>query len=598
MNPLPMKNRPPDRRRPGMVLVVVVVVIALVSLGAYRFVLQQQAEHESARLEADRVQAVAVARSGQAALESVLRLSPAQREAYGGLYHNSWLAGGLVVDGSDAMRPGRFFIISPRLPSDDEADLPFPSAFADPGQAAASDDGPLAAADNFAEGMSPAPATSGSQLAVDAADLPLARLRNDSRGASFPPASGMSTGQANLTSPAASGSEPSDVSGTVRAGRTRYRFGCENESAKLNLASLLEWEKTYPGAARWALLQLPGMDEATADSILDWIDKDDQPREFGAENDFYQTLTPPYSPTNELPATLDSLLAVRGVTAGKLYGNEEDDTSFSGRRIPWCRLLTTASAERSCDFWGRDKILLNQGDLSALHGQLRERLDERIANFVIALRQMGPYEGNDVASADGFTADLTRPAAFDIESILDLLSAKVNVGTKDEPHLLGSPFGTAEHWHESFVWFCDTTTTSEQKILTGRVNLRYAAREVLAAIPAMDAVTLDAILAARQPIVASALTPNYSDPTWLVTQQIVNLERFRKLQPYLTMGGDLFQAQIIGSYGPNSPAHRALLMLDATETDTRQIYYVDLSRRGLPDSLREMWVSAFATNAD
>lgn len=76
------------------------------------------------------------------------------------------------------------------------------------------------------------------------------------------------------------------------------RFGLQNESAKLNPASLLRWEQASPGQGRLSLMQLPGVTEAIADAILDWIDADEQTREFGAETEYYQTLDRPYRAAN------------------------------------------------------------------------------------------------------------------------------------------------------------------------------------------------------------------------------------------------------------------------------------------------------------
>ncbi len=101
---------------------------------------------------------------------------------------------------------------------------------------------------------------------------------------------------------------------------SRWRFGYENESAKINLGRLLDRERREPGAAREALLNLPNMDDATADAILDWIDADDVTRDVGAEREYYQGLNPPRQPRNALPPCLEELLLVKGVTREKLFG--------------------------------------------------------------------------------------------------------------------------------------------------------------------------------------------------------------------------------------------------------------------------------------
>ncbi len=68
------------------------------------------------------------------------------------------------------------------------------------------------------------------------------------------------------------------------------------------------------------LMLIPGMTDEIADAILDWLDEDDDTRTFGAEADYYQSLATPYAPANGPMANLDELLMVRGVTPQLLYG--------------------------------------------------------------------------------------------------------------------------------------------------------------------------------------------------------------------------------------------------------------------------------------
>ncbi len=108
------------------------------------------------------------------------------------------------------------------------------------------------------------------------------------------------------------------------------RFGLQNESSKLNLASLMRWELASPGQGRTSLMQLPGMSEAIADAILDWIDPDEQTREFGAETEYYQTLDRPYRSANAIPRQLSELLFVKGVTRQLLMGTQQQFSDASG----------------------------------------------------------------------------------------------------------------------------------------------------------------------------------------------------------------------------------------------------------------------------
>ncbi len=110
------------------------------------------------------------------------------------------------------------------------------------------------------------------------------------------------------------------------------RYGLENESAKLNINSLLLADKTVENGGRQLLMALPGMTEDVADAILDWLDPDDEPREFGAELEYYTTLPTPYAPKNGPLETIEELLLVRGVTPELLFG--ADRRHRSGRDDP------------------------------------------------------------------------------------------------------------------------------------------------------------------------------------------------------------------------------------------------------------------------
>ena len=66
------------------------------------------------------------------------------------------------------------------------------------------------------------------------------------------------------------------------------RYGLEDESTRLNVNALVVVDQLQENAGRDLLLGLPGMTEDVADAILDWMDEDDEPREYGAESSYYQ----------------------------------------------------------------------------------------------------------------------------------------------------------------------------------------------------------------------------------------------------------------------------------------------------------------------
>lgn len=196
------------------------------------------------------------------------------------------------------------------------------------------------------------------------------------------------------------------------------RFGLMDESAKLNLNTLLD-RGLSDDELRDVLLTLPEMTVEIADAILDWLDEDEQPREFGAENEYYGTLDPPYAAKNGPLESLDELLLVRGVTPWLLYGedanrnglldaNENDadataplDDADSVLLKGWSADLTLFSREANLRSDGTPKINVNGDDLAALYDSLAEEFDEDTARFVVAYRIYGSNQQQGNSSGGG-----------------------------------------------------------------------------------------------------------------------------------------------------------------------------------------------------
>ena len=100
----------------------------------------------------------------------------------------------------------------------------------------------------------------------------------------------------------------------VELGGGLVSYSIKDEGAKLNLNKLaanesqlrLLLQTLFPDGADWT--------DGVVDSILDWVDADDAHRANGAEDDYYQTLEPPYTAKNAQFDTLNELKKVKGIT--------------------------------------------------------------------------------------------------------------------------------------------------------------------------------------------------------------------------------------------------------------------------------------------
>lgn len=283
----------------------------------------------------------------------------------------------------------------------------------------------------------------------------------------------------------------------------QIRLGLIDECAKLNVNTLALFDPE-DGTARNMLMALPNMTYEIADAILDWIDSDEDEREFGAESLSYTFVTPRNGPID----TLEELLLVTGVTPALLYGEDanrngildpqendgdvslpydnEDDVLDRG----WSAYLTVFSLEsnlrHSYERFGEERLNLNEPLLTELYDTLEEEYDSDVARFITAYRLYGPANsdddllsasttqnplngvgtGNVVTSGDTTTdamigrmaraasglmsggggaitrggLDLTTGSAFEIRSIYDLIDAEVDATVDGDQVTLVSPW--------------------------------------------------------------------------------------------------------------------------------------------------------------
>lgn len=184
------------------------------------------------------------------------------------------------------------------------------------------------------------------------------------------------------------------------SGESRYavRYGVTDESAKLNLNSLMRLDPTGDTLYK-ALLNLPNMTADIADAVVDYLDADDTARTAGAESSYYAGLSPPYQAKNGPLNSVDELLLVKGVTPQLLFGNdrnrngkldpgEDAGTDFSRG---WAEFLTVYGHELDTTFAGVPRIYLNDANLDAatLYGQLTAALPQGLADYIMATRLFG-----------------------------------------------------------------------------------------------------------------------------------------------------------------------------------------------------------------
>ncbi len=163
-------------------------------------------------------------------------------------------------------------------------------------------------------------------------------------------------------------------------------------NARLNINKLVDDTGKFVESYRDLWLRILGSGELLigdaepediVNSIKDWIDPDDEPTGFGAEEDYYVGLPKPYHCKNAPLATADELLLIKGITPQLYYG----DKNHVGLK----EIVTV---------YGSGKINLNVAP-AALIRVLSPEIDEDMVDELIRYRE-------DITHKD----DLSNPAWY------------------------------------------------------------------------------------------------------------------------------------------------------------------------------------------
>ena len=421
-----------------------------------------------------------------------------------------------------------------------------------------------------------------------------------------------------------------DTFGSTGEGRYQVRYGASDESAKLNINTLIQLDKAGT-VLHDALMKLPNMTEDIADAIVDWVDPDDTPRAAGAESETYLGLSNPYRAKNGPLNSVDELLFVRGITPQLLFGNdrnrngrldtgEADGSDFSRG---WSEFLTAYGREVDTDSYGVPRIDLNEEDLLTLNESLLVALGPEMASYIVMYRitgkvttvstatttesgsgssgssgtssSSGGSNGSSSTTVTYGTADDLAAAVEDslangaaakkkLNSVLTLVNTEMTLpkpagATASTPTLtIASPLNDPNKLKELLPVLLEMTTTRTTYEMTPRINVNTAPPEVLTALPGLAATDVEKILSVRAGLnPADAVTQTGA---WLVTDAGITASTFRKLERYVTGRSSTYRVQSVGYFGQGGPFARVEAVIDTANGTPRIVYFRDLTDLG------------------
>lgn len=262
-------------------------------------------------------------------------------------------------------------------------------------------------------------------------------------------------------------------------------------------------------ATREQLLALPDMTEDIADSILDWVDSDEDIRPGGAESGYYLNLDIGYWARNGAIRTDRELLRIKGITEGLFYGERELEL-LSADNEGWMHYLTCYSRELNQDSDGNRKININRADRETLitdlglsEGQAQWVLDNRpFRQFADMIGQTSTTTatassaGSSAFGQTGATGSTARSAASQTTGAASRqtqTSSGQATGQQQQEQPAAEPLDMA-----TVLELADKATLTNRRTLPGKVNLNTAGETVLTALFEDNRELAQNVIAARE----------------------------------------------------------------------------------------------------
>lgn len=400
------------------------------------------------------------------------------------------------------------------------------------------------------------------------------------------------------------------------------RYGLIDESSKLNINAIansgLEEDQEH-----LIMMRIPGMTDEAADSILDFIDTDTEPRTYSDGET---------STKNAACESLDELLLMTSVTPELLYGEDSNrngvldphendgvltyppDNEDGLLDLGFHAFFTIYAAESNLQQDGSERVNLNQALLTELYDELETEFGGEIALFITAFRLKGPVTPSPVAglgtvnifgniseeianaiskalvgSSDPGSVtragmDLSAGSSTAIVSLYELVNAQVIVEINGEETTLDSPWQTDASLATNLPTLLEKMSTTSAETINGRININQARKEVLLGIPGMPEDLPDQIAAAQvideQGNPLTEVLAKRATTGWLLIDGLVDLPTIQLLDQYICARGDVMTVQSVGCFDRGGATTRIEAVIDATLKPPTVIFRRDLTRLG------------------
>ena len=363
-----------------------------------------------------------------------------------------------------------------------------------------------------------------------------------------------------------------------------FRFGLTPESGKLHLNYATEEQIHTLLMPLLNDLEVENAEELIA-ALLDWRDEDDQPRDGGAENEYYNNLdpNPAYNAKNGPFDSVEELLLVKGFNAAVLYGedvnrnglldaNEDDgEESFPyydnqdgilNRGIAPFLTIWTREPDTALD--NKPRINLNQ-DAAVVTAMIETSFSEEelevcqgAVDYIAALKNQGFNFGQLASPAELYQVDVEGEEAGGIPT--ELLDSPITI--EELPYVL-----------DRF----STLSLDEGQGVAGLINVNTAPPRVLELIPSITPEAIELMVEIRPGLTAEQART----PAWLLMLETMDVATFHEIAPYITTKAYQFHVEVLGYADHVKTLKRYEWIIEMIGPLAQVRYWRDLTTLGL-----------------
>jgi DNA uptake protein ComE-like DNA-binding protein len=331
----------------------------------------------------------------------------------------------------------------------------------------------------------------------------------------------------------------------------QYWFAIADEAGKLNINT----------ATSSQLINLPGMDQDTADSIVNW--RATNSNGSGADSSDYNNLQEPYDAKHSKFETVEELLLIENVDKSLMFGLDQNRdgvvTDAERNNPPPTSGLSGGATMNTID--GTNRGIFNNLTCYSTEPNTATNGGKRINVNSANTQPLQQYLTKQISAARA-TAIIQRIAPL-------IRRARGQMIFKS----IGSFYLISGMTPQEFSQVADNLTASPAKTLTGMVNVNTASLQTLMALPNVQQSDAQALVAYR----SGNANPGIG---WLF--QAITPATAAQLMQYVTARSYIYSADVVAVSGDGRAFKRVRIVVDAQTLPAKVIYRRDLTSLGWP----------------